>query len=574
MTFDGIIPVSSLGFRSALIDAVAAMDFRSMPAPQLLARIKKTPGIKKEEIEDLGLQAWLESADKKIRKENVLEFIRQGGPKLVGIVKGAQCIYGAVDEGDVVHKTFTDVEEAIFFVEQKNATSNTPRLKVEKTFSRQTKYHKYQLPEGENYREILLTIPTSYKGSDEFIVKWSDGTESELWFSSRTDAQSHIDERIDSDGEVVELQLENVFKTKHWKESNVLVHIRLNDRENTDGQRVLFIEEIQSDWHQKGRIKGYQGASTSQIEVVQTEDGDWAVIEDGETWLDLLDEKTAREEAARIDAENIEAADGRRVPDAPFKKSWPILAVKRVLHMAAEQGYDAVAWTPGKLQVARYDLSEQLSRIEYAADGTGWLHVFDLDEKEILSKPNVSAEELADHIGKDASEKLLSAEIKTDRTGWRYQSINGEGLKLGGDGMIAFYDQILPRQLNSHLKRFHHGAKVGTSTICIPSSDTAVTGAEIKAAGFERHPLCISADPSISQYTLERTDTGEELGTFDSHEEAHEACKAELDKLLQRGIYDIWTLPISQELRTEILQGQSLYQMPLEDEPEDDDMEM
>jgi len=42
------------------------------------------------------------------------------------------------------------------------------------------------------------------------------------------------------------------FRSDHWDEPNVLAHVRLNERMELDGKRVLLIEEIQSDWHQAG----------------------------------------------------------------------------------------------------------------------------------------------------------------------------------------------------------------------------------------------------------------------------------------------------------------------------------
>ena len=49
-------------------------------------------------------------------------------------------------------------------------------------------------------------------------------------------------------------------------------------------------------------------------------------------------------------------AIGRSVPDAPFKKTWHELAFRRALRLAAEEGKDMVAWTPGDMQVERYNL--------------------------------------------------------------------------------------------------------------------------------------------------------------------------------------------------------------------------
>lgn len=47
------------------------------------------------------------------------------------------------------------------------------------------------------------------------------------------------------------------FKSGHWDEENILVHVRFNER-IVDGKKTLFIEEIQSDWMQGIRKYGVQ----------------------------------------------------------------------------------------------------------------------------------------------------------------------------------------------------------------------------------------------------------------------------------------------------------------------------
>ena len=54
------------------------------------------------------------------------------------------------------------------------------------------------------------------------------------------------------------------FQSSHFDQPNILAHVRYNERTDADGNRVLFIEEIQSDWHQEGRKRGYQGLSPSE----------------------------------------------------------------------------------------------------------------------------------------------------------------------------------------------------------------------------------------------------------------------------------------------------------------------
>ena len=93
-----------------------------------------------------------------------------------------------------------------------------------------TKFSQYQLPGGENYREVLVTMPigkeTLENANGEVILEKSRGSVNE------------------------------VFTSSHFSDPNILYHLRLNDRTTADGKKMLFAEEIQSDWHQKGRKRG------------------------------------------------------------------------------------------------------------------------------------------------------------------------------------------------------------------------------------------------------------------------------------------------------------------------------
>ena len=49
------------------------------------------------------------------------------------------------------------------------------------------------------------------------------------------------------------------FKSAHFDEPNILVHLRMNTRIDADGKKTLFIEEVQSDWGQRGKKEGFKG---------------------------------------------------------------------------------------------------------------------------------------------------------------------------------------------------------------------------------------------------------------------------------------------------------------------------
>lgn len=97
------------------------------------------------------------------------------------------------------------------------------------------------------------------------------------------------------------------YLSGHFKVRNALAHVRCDVREGADRERVLMVQEVQSDWAQRAR----RALSTG-----------------------------------RMKAED-------EVPP-PFSKEWSALAMKLVLLHAAQQGLDAVAWTRGAHQVFRY----------------------------------------------------------------------------------------------------------------------------------------------------------------------------------------------------------------------------
>ena len=74
--------------------------------------------------------------------------------------------------------------------------------------------------------------------------------------------------------------------------------------------------------------------------------------------------------------------------------------------------------------------------------------------REILSmavfilKENLDANGIAENFGKEISDKITSS---TEKEGL----IEGVDLKVGGEGMLSFYDQIVPAQANKRLfKKF------------------------------------------------------------------------------------------------------------------------
>ena len=166
-------------------------------------------------------------------------------------------------------------------------------------------------------------------------------------------------------------------------------------------------------------------------------------------------------------------------PDAPFKKNWHELAMKRMLRWAAENGYDRVAWTTGDQQSKRYGkLLEGVKTVHYNASvlGNGRVAVTFADGGSRVIKDGVSQEDLATVVGKDIAQKLLSTQ--PDEVGNREAS--GENLTIGGEGMKGFYDKILPDFMNKYGKKW--GARVGETEIGFGTDNNAKRNALYDAA--------------------------------------------------------------------------------------------
>ena len=217
-----------------------------------------------------------------------------------------------------------------------------------------TKWDEYKLDGGSNYRELIFKMPgTTYT---------------------------------------------NMAMQGHWgvEAQGVLAHARMQDFDTADGKMMLFIEEIQSDWHNQGHKEGYrkEGEKTERmlraeskkayeefyaaVEKMLEDNADWeddnaiyyahpvvvAEMFDGneshfealkftdeqkETIRAMVAEESARQEALKT------APKQDMAPDAPFKENYHEFVLKRLLRMAAEEGYDSIGWTTADLQMDRWN---------------------------------------------------------------------------------------------------------------------------------------------------------------------------------------------------------------------------
>ena len=481
----GAVPLFSKMQREA-----AVIPQPKAPGQQWSATLKNK-GVPQEEMDWTGVADWLkERGTLPVTKEELLAEIgrrqTQVGTKRLGetrdLDKELDVFEGQLREANP-HWTDDQIDEAVLGYGEQGARSPT-----------NTKYSQYQLPGGENYREVLLTLPPRLpEGNTLATAQKRAEYYGDDWFSLTPQKQA---EYIQEAERGLSKQGEN-FTSSHWDEPNVLAHMRVNDRvvNGPSGpMRTMFAEEIQSDWHQRGRREGYasdadperfkqidneiQDARNQLGEIVRARHQellgmsyrDWLGTRPSEaerrsletaveSWQRQHPEYTELTERIRqLEGERSRANSVGKVPNAPFKKTWPDLILRRLVADAVEGGYDAVAWTDGATQAARYDLSKHVKSLSYDPSShqlKGYNH-----NGTVAINETVMPEKLPDYIGKEASDKILNSPTKV------YGGMNllsGVDLQVGGEGMRAFYDQELPRRAKKLFGRY--GARVEDATL-------------------------------------------------------------------------------------------------------------
>jgi hypothetical protein len=163
---------------------------------------------------------------------------------------------------------------------------------------------------------------------------------------------------------------------------NVIAWARYNERlvENPatgDSFDALFIDEIQSDWHQRGKkvadAKHAQLAEDTYPEMasevkkegrIKFRNGDFAEVQDDGGLVDqssaqlLWEKNEMRKRTPELREQVLKDAYNPSeggVPDAPFKKNWHELTLREVFREAIANGHDGVALSTNAMQSRKYN---------------------------------------------------------------------------------------------------------------------------------------------------------------------------------------------------------------------------
>ena len=119
-------------------------------------------------------------------------------------------------------------------------------------------YGEYQLPGGHNYEEHILTLkrPKSSLYATDIPIGGNPYNTKRGFVVQKGKHEKIFDNRKEAEAYHESIK-EPEYKTRHWEEKNPLVHFRTNEREDANGNKVYFVEELQSDWGQEGREHGF-----------------------------------------------------------------------------------------------------------------------------------------------------------------------------------------------------------------------------------------------------------------------------------------------------------------------------
>ena len=333
---------------------------------RLLAKLRKDLEKVIDNNDDFGFDSWKDALRSihRHRKDFITYYEMSTNDKAI-IVKYCNALNAYNELPNKISDADTDRLRAIA---RETEPWNRKIMEVKREHNEEeakymTNWKQYSLDGGKNYREMLFRIPGS--------------------------------------------AYTNAAMMAHWKErKGVLAHARVQDMDTFIG-KMLFIEEIQSDWHNAGRKDGYRdpGAEDKytlakkmdayteeffaspiadvvreKITAVGYEGAGVSMIlnfllesEDSmRSTLDRLGSSFRGDKAVSFtDSEVNEIAEYARgyedlyhqwekapgdltAPDAPFKETYHEYVLKRLIREAAEQDYDSIGWTTAETQDERW----------------------------------------------------------------------------------------------------------------------------------------------------------------------------------------------------------------------------
>lgn len=541
------VPANEMGFYSPIEKALANTGRKQGTGEAFLSDIMKfNPSA--GELEATGIADWLKG-QKSVTKQDILDYLDQNKIQIEEVVRG-----NVLD--DMERQKFNDINRRIsrgfqeMVTPEEEAWFEATRAKVNQFKEPRFERENLILPGGKNYKEILLKFPQKEKRQ---AWEWFDPEtqESRSGFATQQEA---YDDRPNIGAVVSKVETRDSpqdFRTNHWPDDpNTFLHLRMQDMD-IGGKKTLVIEEIQSDWHQEGRVKGYAPqnveaqlkASEERMrqrgEEIQRISNRMAQVEgNSQEWQRLSKERQRLqdEQGAEIDWGNaLYDVHASGVPNAPFKKDWYQLGMKRLMKYAADNDYDQVALVGPEEQIRRGSLGTHVDGLSFEKNSDGSIKLIAEKGNSIVFNETVKPENLELYVGKDVAKKIVASK-KADGT------LTGEDLQIGGEGMRQYYGRNYPDTMNRLAKKYGVQAQSKQFKLHEYSMDDveSVDTGEVDRFGRE-----------MRAYKVTDADTGETIAyEYDPYDAIKEANK-------KAASTSMWFMELPQKMKSDIKIGQS-----------------
>ena len=441
--------VNAMGFYSAVENAAMNLNRKSGSGQSFLNDIRKAPNIKDSEIKWMGLDEFLKNK-KNVTAEEVQRYIRDN----------------RVDVQEITYQDnpydFTEDYEFEEYINELDPEIDGYEIENAKYFYNEflkggtPQNAEWSTEGGKNLREIVFTLP--------------------------------------------ENATPEVYQTSHYpRVNNVLAHMRTADHTSDNGKKVLLLDEIQSDWHQKGRgtpddkgkytdpqyITDFEGMQAAEKEYQDLRE---KIIYAEEEFVSNWDKKYPRPTTANynerkeglekllnplneklLELKNKLNSYGT-VPDAPFKDEWYSVALKRAAKIASDEGYDRIALTTARTQADRYGYRKTAGEIEFIEE----IGVVITDSPyEYIQLGNKTLEDI---FGKKLANKIRNApEVEREvndfvsaPTSFSFtekvrtlKNEDGSDIEYGYDGFKHYYDKAYVDSMKKIAKKFKSRVYMG-----------------------------------------------------------------------------------------------------------------
>ena len=395
-------------------------------------------------------------------------------------------------------------------------------------------YSSQTLSGGSNYREMLIVVNRAIeqKAVTKQVIEESGLVVTKNEYNEYTNMTDYRISRKNPDGSFTGVRFgdangkftneqllirslkkdtETELRKSFFRESHhegvggeVLLHYRTTDR-SIDGKQYLFIEELQSDWGQKGRKRGFREPRVETTAQLAN-----AYDSAGRRREDLFKQLRNKFSEANLDpdlvfeirandSENVVLARARRLSSIEFVNAnesliknlvaevkarnaiavkqdvdkavargpivtstdaWVQLGMKQILMQAVNEGYYGIAFINGRQEAQRNQQIFKLNSIEYQSytDPINGVILYDVSSFDSNMNEDTritlgSIEDVKTSFGSRIASMIEKNDGNQIAPYSDRKEIDLSGMEFGAEAMQSFYESIIPLNLKKLMKK-------------------------------------------------------------------------------------------------------------------------